>query len=635
MNKSEKLNLVPKKDQLPVYLFHQGTNYRAYEYLGSHPHRKGRSSGYIFRVWAKNALEVSVVGDFNSWDASQNPMTKLNDEGIFECFIPKISRFDVYKYSIKAADESILLKADPYAFHSETAPETASKLYDIEGYEWNDEEYLSKRFTTNIYRSPMNIYELNLNSFKRYPDGNFFDYRKIAKEVVNYVKYMNYTHIEIMPITEYPYDGSWGYQVTGFFAPTSRFGTPEDFMYFIDICHQNDIGVILDWVPAHFPKDAHGLYEFDGTCAYEYADVQKREHEGWGTRVFDYSKCEVQSFLVSSAMFWIEKYHIDGLRVDAVASMLYLDYGREAWQWSPNEKGGKENLEAVAFLQKLNSAILLAHPDAMMIAEESTSWPLVTAPAFSGGLGFNFKWNMGWMNDMMDYISLDPIYRGFNHDKLTFSLVYAFSENFILPLSHDEVVHGKHSLIDKFFGSYEEKFAGLRTFMGYTMAHPGKKLAFMGAEFGQFIEWDYQKELDWLLLDYPLHKKLQDYNRDLNRFYLENSPLWQCEDSWDGFKWISHDDYKQNIISFRRVDDSGNEIICICNYSNARYDNYKIGVPNTKGYREVLSSDDLKYGGNGIVNKGIIKLKKEELHGFKTAISLSIPPLSTIYLKSV
>lgn len=631
-----KSTTIPKKDTLPVYLFHQGTNYKAYEYLGARPAKKGRGNGYMFRVWAAKAVAVSVVGDFNEWDISSNPMTKLNDEGIFECYISGLKEFENYKYAIQTADGRVLLKADPYGFHAETAPGTASKLYDIEGYTWGDTAYLEKRYDTNIYRSPMNIYEINLGSFKKYADGNFFDYVKMAEEVIPYIKDMGYTHIEVMPITEFPYEGSWGYQVTGYFAPTSRYGTPKEFMKFVDLCHQSGIGVILDWVPAHFPKDAHGLYEFDGSCCYEYSDIQKMEHTDWGTRVFDYAKCEVQSFLISSAMFWIERYHIDGLRVDAVASMLYLDYGREQWQWSPNKNGGKENLEAVAFLQKLNSAVLLAHPDAMMIAEESTSWPLVTAPAFSGGLGFNFKWNMGWMNDMLSYIALDPVFRAFNHDKLTFSLVYAFSENYILPISHDEVVHGKHSLINKFFGTYEEKFAGLRAFMGYTIGHPGKKLTFMGNEFGQFIEWDYKKELDWFLLTYPIHSALQQFNKDLNHFYKTSTPLWECEDSWDGFKWISHDDYKQNIISFRRIADNGDELICVCNFSPVPRESYKIGVPaSTKGYKEVLSSDDTKYGGSGMVNKGTIKCLKEPLHGFNTSISLTIPPLSTFFLKAL
>ncbi len=622
-----------EKESLPLYLFHQGTNYKTYEFLGAHPMKQGRNEGYIFRVWAPNAQQVSVVGDFNHWDSGANPMERLENSGVWECFIPNLQQYDTYKYCIKARDGRQLMKADPYGFHAQTAPENASKLYDIEGFQWNDEAWLRQKQGRNPYRSPMNIYEVHLGSWRRYDDGNPYDYRKIADELSVYVKEMGYNYVELMPVTEYPYDGSWGYQVTGYFAPTSRFGTPHDFMYLVDKMHQEGIGVIMDWVPAHFPKDAHGLYEFDGQPLYEYQDVHKREHAHWGTRVFDYGRNEVQCFLVSSAMFWVEKYHIDGLRVDAVASMLYLDYGREDWEWLPNLNGGKENLEAVAFLQKLNTAVLTTYPSALMIAEESTAWPLVTKPASVGGLGFNFKWNMGWMNDMLAYTSLDPIFRSYNHDKLTFSLFYAFSENFILPVSHDEVVHGKCSLINKMPGEYGMKFAGLRTFLAYMMAHPGKKLLFMGSEFAQFVEWNYKQQLDWMLLDYEMHRNTREFVKELNFFYLEHPEFWQVEDSWEGFSWIAHDDNTQNIIVFRRIDEKGNEIVVLCNFAPVTRENYRIGVPDATSYDEIFNTDDTRFGGSGVVNKGAIRVRNVPDHDFKQSIVLTVPPLATIFLK--
>ncbi|MGI5966910.1 MULTISPECIES: 1,4-alpha-glucan branching protein GlgB [Anaerotruncus] len=625
--------MAKSKGNLPLYLFHQGTNYKAYEYLGAHPCKIGTTEGFIFRVWAPNARQVSVVGDFNNWDGQANPMEQLEDKSIWECVIPDLQQFDIYKYCITAKDGRTLMKADPYAFHAQTSPETASKLYDIEGYAWDDAAWYESRKDHNPYRSPMNIYEMHLGSWRRYSDGNPYSYRKLADELADYLLEMGYNYVEFMPLMEYPYDGSWGYQVTGYYAPTSRYGTPHDFMYLIDRLHQAGIGVIMDWVPAHFPKDAHGLYEFDGQPLYEYQDVHKREHAHWGTRIFDFGRNEVVCFLMSNANFWIEKYHIDGLRVDAVASMLYLDYGREDWEWLPNINGGKENLEAVAFLRKLNTSVLTEHPQALMIAEESTAWPLVTKPASVGGLGFNFKWNMGWMNDMLAYTSLDPIFRSYNHDKLTFSLFYAFSENFILPISHDEVVHGKCSLINKMPGEYAVKFSGMRAFLAYMMSHPGKKLIFMGCEFAQFIEWNYKQQLDWMLLDYESHRQMKLFVKELNHFYLENPVFWQVEDSWDGFSWLAHDDHARNIIVFRRMDEAGNELVAVCNFAPVTRENYRVGVPDATSYDEILNTDDVRFGGSGVVNKGAIRVKKTPDHDMKQSITLTVPPLSVVFLK--
>ena len=625
----------PKSSDLPIYLFRQGNNQEAYRYFGAHLCEQDGQAGAVFRVWAPHANAVAVVGDFNNWAPGDHPMQKVAD-GIWELFIPGIQEYDVYKYCITTASDELIYKADPYAFHTETRPSNGSKVYEIEGYTWNDDAWNKEEEKRDIINSPMSIYELQAGSWKmKDPENGIpYNYSELADELIPYIKEMGYTHVELLPITEYPFDGSWGYQVTGYFAPTSRYGTPKDFMAFVDKLHQAGVGVILDWVPAHFPKDAYGLYMFDGAPCYEDPNPRRGEHKEWGTMVFNYGMNEVASFLISSAMFWIEKYHVDGLRVDAVASMLYLDYNRRDGEWEQNVKGGKENLEAIAFLQKLNTAILSRYPHKMMIAEESTAWPLVTKPAADGGLGFNFKWNMGWMNDVLDYMQTDPYFRKGNHNKLTFSMMYAFTENYVLPISHDEVVYGKKSLIDKMPGNYEDKFANVRAFMGFMMSHPGKKLLFMGCEYGQFKEWNYKEGLEFFLKEYPLHQKLSDMNQALNKFYQETPAFYEIEDSWDGFEWIAPNDADRNILSYMRKDRAGNEYLVVINFSGAKAEGYRLGVPKGK-YKVVFNTDNPKFGGAGEMTKRIFNTERKHSHGKEYSIRIELPKLTCVYLQKI
>ena len=613
------------------YLFHRGNDSKAYEFLGAH-FENAPEGAAVFRVWAPHAAGVSVVGDFNGWNSEKDPMEKITD-GIWEASVFHVNPFDHYKYSIKTQDSRVLLKSDPYAFYGEHEPGHASQVYELGGYSWNDGAYIAYRDKGPLFERPLNIYEVHAGSFMRGEGGAFLSYEALSENLIPYVKEMGYTHIEFMPLTEHPYDGSWGYQCTGYFAATSRYGQPKDLMKLIDDCHQCGVGVILDWVPAHFPKDDFALYEFDGECLYEYSDPQKREHPDWGTRVFDFGKNEVRSFLVSSASFWFDKYHVDGLRVDAVASMLYLDYGRASGEWQRNANGGRENLEAVEFLRLLNTSVFSHHPSALMIAEESTAWPQVTKPPYMGGLGFNYKWNMGWMNDTLDYMSAEPEDRRHLHRKITFSFMYAFSENFILPLSHDEAVHGKRSLLDKMPGSYEEKFASLRVLYAYMAAHPGKKMLFMGGEIGQFAEWAFEKQIEFFLLSYPMHKKMQDYVKALNSFYLENPALYENDCSRDGFSWLSHDDYANRSIAFSRTAKSGELLIAVFNFSPVLHKDYKIGVPEEGTLSVLFNSDEERFG--GLTSTGIfeVQTEKTKMHGRDFLIRLDLPPLSALYFQ--
>ena len=616
-------------------LFHQGKNIRSYSFLGAHSRAGG---GFAFCVWAPHAKAISVVGDFNGWETGADPMGPLPDDpSLWRADCPGARAGDHYKYAITTADGRLIYKSDPYAFMAEPPQGDAvrrmsSRLTEPEGaFSWTDGEWISRR-GGDPRKVPMNIYEVHLGSWKRHGDGSYYSYRETADELIPYAEKMGYTHLEFLPLTEHPYDGSWGYQNTGYFALTSRYGEPADFMYLVNKAHQRGIGILLDWVPAHFPKDDFGLVDFDGDFLYEDSDPFRREHECWGTRAFDFGRPEVRSFLISSAVFFCDVYHIDGLRVDAVSAMLYLDYEREPGKWRPNEEGGRENPDAIRFLQELNRAVMTEHPGVLMIAEEFSSWPMTTMPPGAGGLGFSFKWNMGWMNDSLEYFSTDPLFRRGIHNKLTFSLTYSFSENYILPISHDEVVHGKRSLLDKMPGSYEEKFAGLRAFYAYMMTHPGKKLLFMGCEFGQFIEWNEAQGLDWLLLDFDQHRKLRDYLRELNHLYRNTPALWSLDHSWDGFRWIDADDADHNIYIYVRVGEDGSDCLCILNLSGAEWRNVRVPVPSPGTYARLLDSDMIRFGGAGR-RRGKLYHTAEGRDGGPAVLRLDLPPLSALLLE--
>ncbi|MBP2634860.1 MAG: glgB 2 [Firmicutes bacterium] len=615
-----------------LYLFHEGSLQQGYHLLGAQATAGGK--GVQFAVWAPHAREVRVIGDFNNWHGSRHAMQRNSSGGIWGLFVPEAKAGNFYKYEIVTTQGEILHKADPYAFAAEVRPKTASQVVCLEGYPWQDGDWQAAKAGYSPYDRPMNIYEVDLGSWKRGNECQHLSYRELAQDLAGYAAEMGYTHIELLPVAEHPFDGSWGYQATGYYAVTSRYGSPQEFMYLVDSCHQQGIGVILDWVPGHFCKDAHGLAAFDGTTLYEYADVNRRENRGWGTLNFDLGRPEVMSFLISNALFWLDVYHIDGIRIDAVANMLYLNYGKEAGEWTPNCQGGTENLEAVHFLQKLNAAIFASYPAALVIAEDSTAWPLVTHPIHLGGLGFNFKWNMGWMNDMLRYMELDPVYRKHQHKLVTFSFMYTFSENFVLPLSHDEVVHGKRSLLDKMPGDYWQKFANLRAFYGYMMAHPGKKLLFMGGEFGQFIEWKYQDGLDWHLLNYEMHNKLHTYVRELNHFYLENPAMWQNDRDWQGFSWIDCQDWQHSVLVFKRQSQIARDyIIVVVNFTPEVRQNYRIGVPEDQVYLEVYNSDSALFGGSGQSNPGNCQSEAVPWHNQQHSLVITLPPLAVLYFK--
>ena len=620
-------------DDYDRYLFHQGRHYESFNFLGAHITEENGKKGVRFTLWAPNAEEVSVIGDFNDWDKHQNPMKKIKESGIWTTFVENAENKMYYKYWIRGYRGIVRVKTDPYAKRQEKPPKTASQIYETEAFSWNDKKWLKKRKKSNHLKEPLSIYEMHLGSWKQ-KDGNLMNYREIADELVPYINKMGFTHVELMPLTEYPFPGSWGYQTTGYFALTSRYGTPEDFMYFVDQLHQNDIGVIMDWVPSHFCKDDHGLRLFDGSHLYESSDPRRAENVQWDTLNFDFAQNEVWSFLISSANYWLDKFHIDGLRVDAVSNMLYLNYEKENGQWAANEYGGFENLEAVEFIKELNSEMFERYPGILMIAEESSDWPLVTAPGHDGGLGFNFKWNMGWMNDTLDYMEHDPLYRKWEHNKLTFSSMYSQSENYVLPMSHDEVVHGKKSLLDKMPGDYWQKFANLRLLFTYMYAHPGKKLLFMGGEFGQFIEWNYKQGLDWLLLDYENHQQTQDFMQELNQVYLKEKALWELDHEHQGFRWIEADDYEQSVISFiRSSENAAQQLIIILNFTPIPRDDYRIGVPGPGEYELLLNSDQKVFGGSNYETAARVKAEEKPYHGFDYSISINLPPLTGIYLK--
>ena len=618
-------------EQFKAFLeqFHTTGVSDAYRFLGCHAQNRDGVDGFVFRTWAPQAQSVRVTGDFNFWNEEDLPMQPVGC-GVWEAFSRFAQPGQRYKLCIKTKDGRTVYKTDPYGNRCGVLPDTASIIEAEDGFVWHDGLYRARRRKEKILNRPVNIYEVHAGSWKRHEDGSVLSFRELAQQLVPYVKDMGYTHIELMPVMEYPYDPSWGYQITCYYAPTHRYGAPEDLKYFIDEAHKAGIGVILDWVPAHFPKDANGLYEFDGTCCYELSDPTMNEHPDWTTRIYDYGKPEVRSFLISNACYWISQFHADGIRVDAVASMLYLDYNRP--NYKPNRFGGHENLEAIDFLRQLNAAAFQTEPAVMMIAEESTAFPLITKPDYDGGLGFLFKWNMGWMNDMLQYMSLDPLYRKGDHNALTFSMTYAFSENFILPLSHDEVVHGKCSLIGKMPGNYDDKFNNLRVLYAYQMAHPGKKLNFMGSEFAQFIEWNFKQGLDWLLLDYEKHRKMQQFVKTLNRFYLENRELWEVDTGWDGYEWIEPDDRDRSVIAFRRKDRKGRELVVVCNFCPVLREDYRLGLPKQGWYVPVLNTDDEAFGGYGFAPE-TVRTEKKPSHGQMQSGLFRVPPMSVCFYR--
>jgi 1,4-alpha-glucan branching enzyme len=624
--------------ELDVYLFKQGNHSKLYEKFGSHSMVHNGQMGIYFAVWAPNAHSVSVRGDFNDYSVDSHPLYLRSDEsGIWEGFIEGVQQGLTYKYHIVSKFHNIVHdKSDPFGFFAEIPPKSASRVWSIEGYGWDDREWMAKRHSVNAHDAPISVYEMHVGSWRRKVEEGerYLTYRELAAELVEYLVEMNYTHVEFMPLTEYPYFGSWGYQVVGYFASTARFGSPQDLMFLIDALHQNGIGVIMDWVPSHFAVDMHGLINFDGTALYEHEDPRQGFHPEWGSIIFNYGRNEVQSFLISSAMFWCDKYHIDGLRVDAVASMLYLNYARKEGEWIPNEHGGDINLESVEFLKKLNTSLYGEFSDILVIAEESTAYPMVTRPVDVGGLGFGFKWNMGWMHDSLKYMSYDPIYRQHHHQQLTFSMWYAYDENFMLPLSHDEVVHMKGSLINKMPGDTNQKFAHLRSLYAYMMAHPGKKLLFMGGEIAQYAEWNFERSLDWHLMEFPLHSGLQKMLSDLNRLYRNERALHQYDEKREGFEWIDDGDYSHNCISFiRKSDDADETIVVLCNFADATRQSYRVGVPYKGQYEEIFNSQSRYYEGWNIGNAGPVVAAAEPLHGREYSITLTLPPLGVIYLK--
>ncbi|WP_010273703.1 1,4-alpha-glucan branching protein GlgB [Paenibacillus senegalensis] len=619
-----------------LYLFHEGKLHHSYRLLGAHLAEVDDLHGVQFAVWAPNARSVKVVGDFNGWEGSQHVMQRSSELGVWSLFIPGLEQGTLYKYEIETPQGEKQLKADPYAFYSELRPNTASIVWSLDGYKWNDRAWYMQKKRRPSYHRPMMIYEVHLGTWKLRENGTYMSYEELADELIDYVVDMGYTHIEILPLAEHPFDRSWGYQITGYYSLTSRYGTPQQFMYFVDRCHQRGIGVILDWVPGHFCKDAHGLRTFDGTPLYEYADWRKAEKPLWGTLSFDFGRPEVMSFLISNAIFWMDCYHIDGLRVDAVASMLDLNFDKPASMWTLNQHGGTDNLEAIQFIRSLNEAVFHHYPDALMIAEDSSARPRVTAPTYEDGLGFNYKWNMGWMNDMLAYMKLPPEERRHHHQLITFSLFYAFSENYVLPLSHDEVVHGKKSLLDKMPGDYWSKFANLRLLYTYLMTHPGKKLVFMGGELGHFAEWKDLEQIDWFLLDYDMHRAMHKFVKTLNLLYQNEKALWQNDHQWGGFEWIDADNAEQSVISFvRKGRQKKDELLIVCNFTAEAYPSYRIGVPSRGCYREILNSDLRDYGGSGLYNGLDLQAQKEPWHQRPYSIEMTVPPLGAVILKRV